>query len=91
MTIQITKIGYFLLAITILLMGYFYFSFQKIKKAELERLKILSNEIDTEKNIEYQLKDTSKKIQRLNKSTQFKLLQIKIDIFNINFTLSEIL
>lgn len=89
MTIQITKLVSFLIPFTIILISYFYFSFLTTRKSESEKLKALSTEINLEKNIKIQLKNISKELEELNKHTQNKLLQIKIGIFNIDFTLSE--
>ncbi len=47
-------------------------------------------ELDSEKKKANQLKNISEKIKKTNNSTHLKLLKIRVDIFNIDFTLSEV-
>lgn len=75
--------------ILILIIG-LYISFQKLKNSENQALQLVYLDLDKEKNIKNQLKSTSEKITSLENSTQEKILKIKVGIFNIDFTLSEI-
>ncbi len=68
----------------------FYISYQKLKKSENQNLNLLYLELASEKKMANQLKSVPNKIQKLDYYTQNKLRKIKIDILNINFTLSEI-
>lgn len=72
-----------------LLLG-LYFSYQKLKNAEIENFNLLELELDSEKKKAHQLKNVSEKIKIINNSTHLKLLKIRVDIFNIDFTLSEV-
>lgn len=90
MIVQITKISYFLVPLLFILGLYFNYSFQKIKEVETKKLQFLFDEIKIEKNVSHQLKNVPKEAEKLNKSTQNKILKIKINIFNTCFSLSEI-
>lgn len=70
--------------------SYFYYSFQKLKKVETKRLQLLYAEILLEKEVMQHFKKESKKTAGLNNSIEQKLLKIKVSIFNIDFSLSEI-
>ena len=90
MTAQITNATYYLVPLIFILGGYFYVSFQKLKKIETEKLQLLYTEILFEKDIAYQFKNKSKKTNSLNNSIEQKLLKIKLALFNIDFSLNEI-
>ena len=91
MIAQITKISYFLLPLLFILGVYCYTSFQKLKKAEAIKLQLLYIELDSEKVLSEKLKLTSKKVKKRDSTLYQKLLKIKIGIFNVDFTLSELL
>lgn len=88
--IETLKISYYLIPILVILVGYFYYSFQKLRKVETERLQFLYAEILLEKEIAHQFKNVPKKVNRLNNSIEQKISKIKVAIFNIDFSLSEI-
>ena len=88
--IQILKISYYLIPILVILGSYYYYSFQKMKKVKTERLQLLYAEILLEKEVMQHFKKESKKTAGLNNSIEQKLLKIKVSIFNIDFSLSEI-
>jgi hypothetical protein len=69
---------------------YFYVSFQNLKKAEALKIKFLYSEISSEKEAAHQLKNVPKKVEELNKSTNNKLLKIKVVVFNFDFSFNEI-
>ena len=75
--------------IIVLLLG-FYLSYQKLKESEREHFKHLYLELDSEKKKAHQLKNITERIKIINNSTQRKILQIKVDIFNIDFSLNEV-
>lgn len=91
MTTQITQIAYFLFPLLFILGGYYYRSFQNLKSSESRKTALLLAEISSEKEVAYQLKSVSKETQKLNNATQEKLLKIKVGVFNIDFSLGEIL
>lgn len=72
-----------------LLLG-FYLSYQKLKNSEIENFNLLKLELDSEKKKAHQLKNVPERIKIINNSTHLKLLKIRVDIFNIDFTLSEV-
>lgn len=82
--------SYYLVPIIFILGCYFYFSYQKLKEVEVKKLQFLQAEISSEKKVAHQLKNVPKEVEKLNNTTKIKLLKIKIDIFNTNFTLSEL-
>ena len=90
MTAQITNVIYYLVPLIFILGGYFYVSFQKLKKIETERLQLLNSKILLEEQMAYQFKNVSKSTNILNNSIEQKLLKIKVAIFNIDFSLNEI-
>ena len=91
MITQLTQISYFLLPLLFILGCYCYRSFQKLKKSEAVKLQLLSAEISSEKKVAYQLKNIPKEVQKLNNVTQNKILEIKVGVFNLDFSLNEIL
>lgn len=88
--IETLKISYYLIPILVILVGYFYYSFQKLRKVETERLQFLFAEILLEKEVAHQFKNVPKKVNKLNNSIEQKISKIKVAIFNIDFSLSEI-
>lgn len=91
MIAQITKISYFLIPFLIILGSSFYYSFQKLKEVETKKIKLLYAEISSEKKVAFQLENVPKVVEKINNATQNKLLKIKVAIFNVDFTLNEIL
>lgn len=90
MITQIIKVTYYLLPLILILGFYFYVSYQKLKKLEIDRLQFLYAEIASEKNIKHQLKNTPKEVKKISATTQHKLYKIKVAVFNIDFSVSEI-
>jgi len=88
--IETLKISYYLIPILVILVGYFYYSFQKLRKVETERLQLLYAEILLEKEVAHQFKNVPKKGNKLNNPIEQKISKIKVAIFNIDFNLSEI-
>ncbi|MGY8909306.1 MAG: hypothetical protein ACKVIG_05495 [Flavobacteriales bacterium] len=88
--IQILKISYYLIPVLVLFGMCFYISFQKLKKNENERIQHLYTEILLEEQMAHQFKIVSERTNILNNSIEQKLLKIKVSIFNIDFSLSEI-
>ena len=69
----------------------FYVSYQKLKKSDYRNLNLLSLELASEKKLANQLNKTPKKVKNLEISINQKIIKIKVELFNINFTLKEIL
>jgi hypothetical protein len=64
--------------------------YQTIKTNETKKLELLTIEFESEKKIAHLLAHKLMELERLENSNQQKLLQIKLDILNIDFTLKEI-
>lgn len=78
-------------AIIIMFLGYYYYqSFQKTKKEEAKRLQLLYADILYEENQKHQLKKKIKIDNQLNSDIKTKIIKIKVDVININFTLTEL-
>lgn len=88
--IETLKISYYLIPILVILGSYFYYSFQKLKIAETEKMQLLYEEISHEKEVAHQYKNESKEINRLRISIQQKISTIKVAIINMDFSFSEI-
>ncbi|MGK0414278.1 MAG: hypothetical protein ACJA1B_002501 [Polaribacter sp.] len=73
----------------LLILFWFSKKYQYLKYQETKRLELLYVELASEKKIAIRLKNTPKKVQELDRSIQKKLLKIRVNIFNIDFTLSE--
>lgn len=78
----------FILIITSILWG--CVSYSKLKQKEILRLQRVYQEINFEKGIKEKLKYVKIETSRTESKIQEKLVKIKIDIFNLNFTLNEI-
>jgi hypothetical protein len=87
---QITQISYFLLPLLFILGCYFYSSLRRLKEAETKKLNLLYAEITSEKEVAHQLNKTPKEIEKINNSIHNKLLKIKVDVFNLDYSLTEI-
>jgi hypothetical protein len=81
----------FTLFLVICISIYLINDFKKLKTNEIDKLNYIFLELETEKKIAGRLKNTSNKIQKLEVLNQSKFLKINVDIFNLHFTLSEIL
>ena len=89
--LQLINRSLFIISPIILILGMcFYYSYLKLKKSEYKKLELISIEISQESKIEKQLIKSASKPQVLEKNTQNKLQKIKVGIFNMDFTLSEI-
>ena len=87
---QLIKLTFFLIPLLFILGAWFYYSFQKLKRLENEKLESLYAKINAEENIAMTLKNTPKETAFLMATTQNKLQNIKVAFFNINFSLNEI-
>ena len=87
---QIIKSLYIVFPLISIIGIWFYVSFQKLKQTDTKNLNLLCLELASEKKTANLLKNTSKKVELLSNSTHKKLQKIKVDILNIDFTLSEI-
>ena len=76
---------------TVLLITYFSFSYQKLKNVETTRLQSIFLEIEVEKNNSQNLKNTSAKIDALERKTNLFFRTINVEIFNIDFSYKEVL
>ncbi|MEE9407314.1 MAG: hypothetical protein V3V28_04470 [Polaribacter sp.] len=61
-----------------------------MKEIENEKLSIIYNELESEKEISLQLKTIPQEIKLIERSTQQKLQKIKVDVLNIDFSFREI-
>ncbi|MGJ8743011.1 hypothetical protein [Polaribacter sp.] len=61
-----------------------------MKETTQHKLSVIYNELEIEKKNSVQLKSVQKKVKRLEQKTFQKLVKIKVDILNIDFTLGEI-
>ena len=66
-------------------------TFNRLKQTELNKLKLLSLEIQREKNITKNLDKVPLEIKKLKNKTNKKILQINVDIMNVDFSLNEVL
>ena len=87
---QIIKVTYYLVPLMLILGGYFYVSYKKLRKLETDKLQLLYAEISSEKELEYQFNSAFEAVEKSKISTKNKFLKIKTALFNIEFTLSEI-
>lgn len=89
-----TNLHYQIALITLILSGilifYFTFNYKKMKETTQHKLSVIYNELEIEKKNSVQLKSVQKKVKRLEQKTFQKLVKIKVDILNIDFTLGEI-
>ncbi len=79
-----------LLLLPIALIIYFIEDYNNTKTIEINKIHVLSSEIHIEKNIAKKLKCSNKELTALNGGIEKKIQKIKVDIFNIEYTLSEI-
>ena len=82
--------SYLLFFLPFILILYFIMNYRPLKMAELNKLNFLYSEIEKEKQIALKLKSAPNEIEFIKKKTHKKLQIIKVDILNINYTLSEI-
>lgn len=86
-----TIIPLFVSLIIVIIIWFFYVSYQKLKRLENEKLNLLYLTLASEKKKANQLKNVSKKVEKIEVSTQRKILKINVAIFNLEFSLKEIL
>ncbi len=79
-----------LLIVSLLLAVFLRIVFLRGKKEGFQKLSVIFNELEKENQLATKYKGVSTKITSLEKVTQQKIRTIKVDIQNINFTLSEI-
>lgn len=87
---NINKILIILVPITLMMVLWFYKNYQLLKVEETKKLQLLCLELASEKNIFIALQNSSEEINTIENKTQHKLLKIKVDLLNIDFTLKEI-
>lgn len=69
----------------------FYTSYTKLKKKEIQKISMISSELELERSISRRLQATTKRnIQEMEQETQQKFLNIRVTILNIHHTLWEI-
>ena len=88
---NIKEILIILVPISLILVYWYYHVYQNFKKKETKKLQLLNLEFASEKELFKALQNSSKKLKKLESKTQYKLLKIKVDILNIDFSLKEIL
>lgn len=76
--------------ILVVLVLWFSFTYHQIKSTEEKKINFLYAELSSEKEIYNQLKNADVEVKRIEKNIKIKLIKIKVNVFNINFTLSEI-
>lgn len=81
---------YVFLIIVLLLIAYLTVSYQKLKLKLHQDIDHIFNSLDKEKRISKILKNYTNSERNIRSNIQQKLTKIKIDIFNVDFTLSEI-
>lgn len=90
---NLLEYSYLLLLFLVLLIAlviYFKIRFQQLKVLETRRLNLICVEIEAEKKKRKKLLTSPQEILFIKKETQQRLQKIKVDILNINFTLSEV-
>lgn len=91
MTINILQFYLFILTPILFVLGFWcYYDFKKFKLKESEKLRVLFLDLEAEKNRKICLEIKSESILNTTNDMNKKLLIIKIDIFNLNFSLHEI-
>lgn len=88
-TLTLTSVVIFLFFILLIIR--LRYSYQIFKAVENISLEPVYSAFTTEKKIANLLRGTSKKIALLNNATQEKFIKIKVGIFNLDFTLSEMI
>ena len=94
LTFLINHPPYLLLLLFIFLSGLiflFYSSFEKLKKSESKKLNAIYTELELEKTISRKLKIVPSKVEKIENETRKRFMKIRVDILNIDFTISEIL
>ena len=69
---------------------YNFYAQSKIKRIRKKELALVYNELETEKALYRKYKNNDTITQSLEDKTQSKLLKIRIDLLNIDFTYQEI-
>lgn len=87
---MLTEILFPILLLSIALIIYFLEDYSYVKKNGINKIHLLSSEIQIEKSIAEKLKYSNKELTALNGGIEKKIQKIKVDIFNIEYTLSEI-
>ena len=66
-------------------------SYKNLEQSENNKLKLLSLEIQKEKQVSKKLNNIPLEIEKIEKQTHKKLLQINVDIMNIDFNIDGLL
>jgi hypothetical protein len=69
---------------------FFYLSFVKLRSQETQKIATIQTELEQERKICKALKTTPSEVSQIEEETQRKLLKIRVDILNIDFTIQEI-
>lgn len=81
---------YIIASVLIIISYWCYVSYTKLKKKEIGRLTKLKVLLDKENSLKEKLRTTNKEVNTIEKRTQLKLQRIKIEIVDIDFSLSEV-
>lgn len=84
------KIYFIILILIIASILWCLLSFHKLKQKEAIKLQLINQELDCEKGMQKKLIQSKMEFSRITANIHEKLLKIKIDIFNLDFTLTEI-
>lgn len=75
---------------TLLISIFLFLNYQQFKENESNKLCLLKNMIDFEKNKNLILNENSKELVQLEKKTAQKWIHLRSLIFNLDFSLTEI-
>ncbi|WP_339662960.1 hypothetical protein [uncultured Polaribacter sp.] len=88
---HINEILIILVPVTLMLILWFFKNYQELKAKETKKLHLLNLEFASEKKLFIALQNSSKELKTLELKTHYKLLKIKVDLLNIDFSLKEII
>ena len=87
---NITFVPIVILSTILLLVLWLYISYQKLKKKQITDLQFLYLELEAEKVLSKKLQKNPYIIEKKDKALHKKLLKIRTDILNLDFTFTEI-
>ena len=91
MTINTLQFYLFILTPILFVIGFWcYYDFKSFKEKENSELNTLYCDLEAEKQLKERLKKTPDEIYNIEKNIHQKILKIKIDIFNLNFSIKEV-
>ncbi|MDP5107163.1 MAG: hypothetical protein NWQ31_13450 [Polaribacter sp.] len=88
---HVNEILIILVPVTLMLILWFFKNYQELKTKETKKLHLLNLEFASEKKLFIALQNSSKELKTLELKTHYKLLKIKVDLLNIDFSLKEII